>query len=131
MMELQESHIAHLKKCVEVACPRCLYLRNMKSWRKKLPWLTDGLYPDPDSDDSDKKLVWGLGCSICARAGLKRTPSMFATNSFAGQGSFSNVKRHEQSKAHKQSVESIGISQKTLWDAPSDEQFAEFMVERR
>lgn len=129
MTELRESHIAHLKTCDAVDCLRCLYLRNMKSWHTKLPWLVQDLYPDPD--DPDKKLAWGLGCRICARAGLKRTPSMFAASSFCGWGSFSNIKRHEQSKAHKQSVESIGISEKTLWDAPSDEQFAEFMVERR
>ena len=128
MAELVESHIQHVKSCKSDSCFRCLYIRNMKHWKKRLPWLADRLWKDPNNEN---ELTWGLGCQLCIKAGLD-TSSNFASAGFDGRGGFNSVRRHAKSKAHENALRilSCGNGSADHQGAPSPEQFAQFMVER-
>lgn len=131
MVELIDDHIQHVKSCTLDACFRCLYIRNQHKWKKKLPWLTDRMWKSC-SHDNDDELVWGLGCRICIRAGLSSS-SLFASSGFGedagGFHGFSSVMRHTRSKAHQKAVKQLNCEDGSN-EAPSEEQFGQFMKER-
>lgn len=131
MVELIDDHIQHVKSCTLDACFRCLYIRNQHKWKKKLPWLTDRMWKSC-SRDNDDELVWGLGCRICIRAGLS-SASLFASSGFGedagGFHGFSSVMRHTRSKAHQKAVKQLNCEDGSN-EAPSEEQFGQFMKER-
>lgn len=131
MVELIDDHIQHVKSCTLDACFRCLYIRNHQKWKKKLPWLTDRMWKSCGHDNDDE-LVWGLGCRICVQAGLSSS-SLFASSGFGedagGFHGFSSVMRHAPSKAHKKALQQLACEDGSN-EAPSKEQFAQFMTER-
>lgn len=47
-----------------------------------MPWLIDQMWKHPGDEN---KLVWGLGCQLCIKAGLT-TSSTFASMGFDGSG---------------------------------------------
>ena len=82
-----ESHMLHCKSCEKPDCFRCLYIRNMEAWHRKLPWLQSSL--------ADGK--WGLWCKVCREHGR----GDFASRGFVGPGNYSNVSRHARLEGHK------------------------------